>query len=232
VEGAWAVLVSRYSREDDVVFGATVSGRPADLPGAESMLGLFINTLPVRVRVDSDAPLDCWLRSLHASKAELRQYEYCRLVDVQGWSGVPHTVPLFESILVFENYPVDEAVRRKMSDLAEDEVRHTSRTNYPLTLVVSPSREVGIEIAFDTARFDGAVIGRMLGHLAALLEGMAANPGARLRDLPLLTPAERKQLLAWSSNQSDRPSGGCIHEVKRGSNGSRMPKPWRAQPGG
>jgi len=101
VQGSWALLLSRYSGEEDVIFGATVSGRPPDLPGAETMVGLFINTLPVRVQIKPEATTLEWLKELQAKQAKLRQYEHSFLVDVQGWSDVPRDLPLFESLLVF-----------------------------------------------------------------------------------------------------------------------------------
>jgi hypothetical protein len=109
MQGAWALLLSHYSGEDDVVFGATVSGRPTDLPGAEFMLGLFINTLPVRAKIAPDASLLPWLKEFQARLSDLRQFEYSSLVQIQGWSEVPRDLPLFNSILVFENYPVSES---------------------------------------------------------------------------------------------------------------------------
>jgi condensation domain-containing protein len=102
-QGAWALVLSRYSGEDDIVFGITVSGRPADLAGVESMVGPFINTLPVRVNIDWDADLLPWLRDLQARQLEVRQYEFSPLAQVQGWSEVPRGKALFESIFVFEN---------------------------------------------------------------------------------------------------------------------------------
>ena len=112
VQGMWAVLLSRYSGEDDVLFGTTMSGRSAPIAGIEFMLGLFINTVPVRVRVPRHEPVLAWLQELHRQFVELRQYEASPLVDVQGWSEVPRGQPLFESLLVFENYPIDRVLPR------------------------------------------------------------------------------------------------------------------------
>ena len=96
VQGAWSLLLSHYTDECDVVFGATASGRPVELKGIESMVGLFINTVPVRVQVDLDQPLIPWLKNLQAQQFRARQYEHTPLVDVQGWSSVPRGTPLFE----------------------------------------------------------------------------------------------------------------------------------------
>src|SRR5205085_4004820 len=103
IQGAWALLLSRYSGEEEVLFGATVSGRPATLEGVESMVGLFINSLPVRVKVFPHEPLLSWLERLQEEMVELREYEYSSLVQIQGWSEVPRGTPLFESIVVVQN---------------------------------------------------------------------------------------------------------------------------------
>src|SRR5947207_2712964 len=105
-EAAWALLLSRYSDEDDVVFGVTVSGRPAALIGAESMIGLFINTLPLRVQIHDDQTVLAWLRNLQDEQSLLQQFEHSSLIDIQSWDDVPRALPLFESIFVVENLPV------------------------------------------------------------------------------------------------------------------------------
>src|SRR6185295_1421000 len=105
----WALLLSRYSGLDDVVFGVAVSGRPATLAGSESMIGMFINTLPIRVRLPADMPVLRWLNILQQQQQELQEYEYSSLVQIQGWSEVPRGKPLFESIVIFKNYPAAEA---------------------------------------------------------------------------------------------------------------------------
>ena len=105
VQGAWALVLSCYSGQDDVVFGAVVSGRPAELRGADAMIGLFINTLPVRVRLHGEDRLLDWLKELQVRQAEARQYEYSPLVEIQGWSEVPRGQPLFESLLAFKELP-------------------------------------------------------------------------------------------------------------------------------
>ncbi len=213
IQGAWALLLSRYSGEERVVFGATVSGRPADLPGAESMVGLFINTLPVCARVPPDAPLVPWLKTLQAQQVELRQYEYNSLAEIQGWSNVPRGQPLFESILVFENYPVDASIQEQGS-IKISSVRSFSRTNYPLTIAVTPGREIRFEIAYDSRRFDADTIARMFGHLQTLLASFATKPAHQLSTLPLLTDSERHQLLVeWNDTTTDGPHDPCVHQL-------------------
>ncbi|MBD1938352.1 non-ribosomal peptide synthetase [Microcoleus sp. FACHB-68] len=213
VQGAWAMLLSRYSGEEDVVFGATVSGRPPELVGAESIVGMFINTLPMRVSVPAEASLLSWLKQLQFHQVELREYEYSPLVEIQQrWSQIPHNVPLFESIVVFENYPVDPALRERNSHLEICDVQSHDSTNYPITVMVIAQSELTIKISYDRRRFDADTITRMLGHLQTLLEGIVANPNQYLKDLPILTPAERKQLLELN-NIADYSQNICLHQL-------------------
>jgi amino acid adenylation domain-containing protein len=214
VQGAWALLLSKYSGERDVVFGITVSGRTAALTGAESMVGPFINTLPVRVRVSSKDSLVCWLRTLQDQQVELLQHEQSPLVEVQGWSEVPRGVPLFESILVFENTPGDEGLREAPQSLEIRDVRHIEVTNYPLLVQVIPGSELGLLIAYDCRRFDAATITRMEDHFKMILEGMVADPERKPSELPLTSEADRHQLLVeWNNTQADYPQDRCIQEL-------------------
>ncbi|HEY5868693.1 MAG TPA: condensation domain-containing protein, partial [Candidatus Tectomicrobia bacterium] len=214
VQGAWAVLLSRYSGEEDVIFGAVVSGRPAALVGVESMVGLFMNTLPVRVRVFPEASLIPWLQALQAQQVEARHYEDSPLVQVQRWSNVPPGLPLFDTLLVFENYPGRATIQEWASSLEVRQVRYVPRTNYPLTVLVIPGPELVLRLSYQCARFDRTTITRMLGHLQNLLEGMVASPGQRLAHLSLLTKAERQQLLvAWNDTYTAYPQDMCVHQV-------------------
>ncbi|MFN8596431.1 MAG: amino acid adenylation domain-containing protein [Anaerolineae bacterium] len=217
VQGAWALLLSRYSGEDDVLFGATVSGRPVDLPDAETMIGLFINTLPVRVQISADISTIDWLKSLQAQLVELRQYEYSPLVQIQSWSEVPRGQPLFESLLVFENYPVAAALQQHDGSLHLQNVQSVEQTNYPLNLVAGADHELLLRLLYDENRFERATIERMLGHLATILESFALHPTQPLHDVPLLTKAERHQLLIeWNNTAADYPHDQCAHELFEG----------------
>src|SRR5437660_6800177 len=212
VQGAWALLLSRYSGQEDVVFGTIVSGRPAALAGAETMVGLFINTLPVRVQVSPQEPLIPWLQHLQARQAEARQYEYSPLVQVQNWSEVPRGQPLFESLLVFENFPVDASLKQEKSL----EVEHTlvrEWTNYPLTVTVIPDASMLVRISYMSNRLHADTIQRMAQHFQTILESLLAQPEQRLSSVSLLTNDERQQLLVdWTrttSYQEDR----CLHTL-------------------
>ena len=235
VQGAWALLLGRHSGlahgpEGDagpagVVFGATVSGRPTALPGVEEMVGIFINTLPVRVSLPAGEGVVPWLRSLQAAQVERGQYEHSALVQVQGWSNLPRGRPLFESIVVVENYPLERPWQEQVgaeggagvagaATLEVDGVRTFDRTHYPLELVVYPGAELGLQIGYDGARYSAPAVERLLEHLRTLLEGIAADPDVRLDDLPLLPPAERARLLTeWGTNAVPYPRGATVHHL-------------------
>jgi amino acid adenylation domain-containing protein len=214
LQGAWALLLHRYSGEQDVVFGATRAGRRSTVPGADEMVGLFINTLPMRVRIDPESELVPWLQRLRAQQLALRPFEHTPLVTVQGWSEVPRGTPLFESILVFDNHTLDEQLRARGGAWTERRFLTFGQTNYPLMVVAYGDHELLLQLEYSQRRFDDEVVARMLGHLQALLEGMAAHPQARLKDLLLLNEAERQQLLIeWNDTRTDYPAAASIHEL-------------------
>ncbi|WNG58277.1 amino acid adenylation domain-containing protein [Archangium gephyra] len=214
VQGAWALLLGHHAGTKDVVFGTTVSGRPPELSGVEGMVGLFINTLPVRVRLPADEPLVTWLKGLQAWLLEMRQHEHSPLVKVQRWSDVPPGTPLFESLLVFENYPVDAALTASLPSLEVRDVRAVEADHHPLTLTAVPGRELRLELAHERERFDTAHVDRMLGQLRHLLESMATWPERPLAGLPLLSERERHQLLVeWNDTRAEYPRELCIHQL-------------------
>jgi amino acid adenylation domain-containing protein len=214
VQGAWALVLSRYSGEDDVVFGVTVSGRPADLAGVESMVGPFINTLPLRVEIDWNAELLEWLRDLQARQLEIRQYEYSPLVQVQGWSEVPRGKALFESIFVFENYPFDPESGQRNDELQIVNAHSIEQTNYPLTAGAEPGPELLLHLSYDATRFAQQTVKQMLDHWANLLAGIAGDPKRRLEQLPFLTTEEQQKLLVQvNDTNTTYPSDKCLHEL-------------------
>ena len=214
LQGAWAFLLSCYSGEEEVVFGVTRAWHRSALEGAESMIGLFINTLPMRVRVSPEGLLLPWLKELRAQWKALRNFEHAPLVTVQAWSDIPSGEPLFASLLVFENYLLDSALRAQGGSWENRDFRLLGSTNYPLTVTGYLAPELLLEIGYERGRFNDATITRMLGHLQMLLQAMVADPEQRLSDLSLLTNQERQQLLVeWNDTAADYPQGQCIHQL-------------------
>jgi surfactin family lipopeptide synthetase C len=214
VQGAWALLLSQYSGEQDVLFGVTVSGRPAELAGAEEMVGLFINTLPLRVQLEAQLELVPWLQQLQAQQSELRLYEYASLIQVQGWSEVPRGQPLFKSLVVFENYPASTLAGQQPGDLQLHETQILEQTNYPLTLVSAPGAQIPLRLSYDSTCFEPATIARMLSHLTTLLGLFATHPERRLAVLALLTQAEHNRIVIdWNRTATAYPAHMTIHQL-------------------
>ena len=191
-QGVWALLLSRYSCHKHVIYGCGVSGRPIELPGTESMVGMFINTLPVCVTVDPEQPLLEWLNQLQTQLVDMRQYEYSPLVDIQGWSNMPRGMPMFESIVVFENYPAVQTNKAGKQELEFLDFSGFYKTNYPLNILGNPGSELQIGINYDCRRFEAATVSSILNHFEILFHSIAANPDTPLRNLLLLTPAQRQ----------------------------------------
>ncbi len=195
LEGAWALLLSRYAGQADVVFGTTVSGRPADLPGSDAMTGIFINTLPVRARVDHQAGVTEWLAAHQDDQAEARRYDYLPLTDIQARADIPAGADLFASLVVFENYPInDDAARDHQLALRDLDGRET--TSYPLTVVATAGQQMTLDLGYDPAVFSRATIERITAHLRHTLDAIAgSDPDARLASIDVLPPAERDHAL-------------------------------------
>ncbi len=181
--GAWALTMSSYSKTNDIVFGATVSGRTPELPGVETMVGLFINTLPMRVQLDPDKSFLTWAEQLQTQQLELRQYEYSPLVDVQGWSDVPRGQSLFDSIFVFENYPVNEEALNHVDNLTIRHVHFVDQADFPLSVLVMPGEELTIGMGYDTQRFSRTTITKLLYLFQNTLEQVTQAPDKTLAEL-------------------------------------------------
>ncbi|MFE9657498.1 amino acid adenylation domain-containing protein [Micromonospora sp. NPDC006431] len=197
VQGAWAVLVGSLTGRDDVVFGATVAGRPADLPGVETMVGLYINTVPVRVRLDPAEPVATALAGLQERQAALHPHQHLGLPDIQRLAGHGE---LFDTLVVFENYPVDPAVLDLAgTGLAVRGVHGHDATHYPLTLVLVPGDRLGLRLEYRPDLIDADTAGALLERMCRLLSGIAADPSVPVGRLDPVTPAERRQVLVqWN----------------------------------
>ncbi|HSZ30897.1 MAG TPA: amino acid adenylation domain-containing protein, partial [Pseudonocardiaceae bacterium] len=210
VQGAWAVLLSRYSREPEVLFGTTVSGRPAELPGVESMVGMFINTLPTRVRVEDFARTLPWLRELQAAQAQSRPFDFVSLAQVQACSDLPAGVNLFDSMIVFENYPF-EAPPEGEPGLRIREVQAQDTTSFPLSLRGYLAGHLCFDLGYDPRLFDERTVTAMAERLRWLLNGMADGPERTLSQLPWMSAAERHQVLVqWNDTAREVPEGTVV----------------------
>lgn len=181
IQGAWALVLGRHCRTRDVVFGTVVSGRPVDLPDVETIVGPFINTLPVRVKIDPGAKLVDWLKGLQVQQVEARQHEHSALVQIHGLSEVPRGVPLFESLLTFENRPVGLTRQEHTSSVSISSISHVNRNNLPLTMVVNPLASLALQASYDACRFDASMIEQVLARFRKILESMPTHQSGSLQ---------------------------------------------------
>jgi amino acid adenylation domain-containing protein len=202
--GAWALLVSRYTGCSDVAFGLTTSGRPAELPGVDAIVGLFMNTIPARLRVDRRQPVVSWLAEVQATLAESRAHDHAPLPVIRSVAELPAGEVLFDHILVLEGYPgagSDEGTVT-VGELELDDYRLIDETNYALNVGVIPGEQSALLVVFDPDRLDRSFGERLAGHYRTLLAGIIADATV-LDDAPLLPRSERALVLdAWNATET------------------------------
>nr|WP_255032036.1 non-ribosomal peptide synthetase [Pseudomonas aeruginosa] len=214
VQSAWLLLLQRYTGQDTVCFGATVAGRPMELPGIEQQVGLFINTLPVIASPRADLSVVDWISQVQDCNLGLREYEHTPLYEVQRWAGQGGE-GLFDSLLVFENYPVSEALEQGApSGLRFGEVENREQTNYPLTLSVGLGETLQVQYSYDRRYLDSETVERLASHWRNLLEAMCRAPEIRLGELRMLDEDERQRYLALGCDMdAEYPRGLCLHTL-------------------
>ncbi|WP_153101843.1 non-ribosomal peptide synthetase [Paraburkholderia hayleyella] len=205
IQGAWALLLQRFTHQRSVAFGATVAGRPDALPGIEQVLGLFINTLPVITAPAPHERIADWLMQLQRTHAASTGHAHTPLYEIQRWAQAGGGA-LFDTLLVFENYPVD-AVWSERSEraLRLRDVRSIEATDFALTLLVQTGTTLTLDYGFDTARVDLARTQAIQRAFAACLEAFVADPFAALGSVTLTTPSDRAALARFNQTQFDWP---------------------------
>ena len=186
VQAAWLLLLQRYTGKDCVAFGATVAGRPADLPGAEQQIGLFINTLPVIAAPRAQQSLASWLQGVQAQNLALREFEHTPLAQIQRWAGQGGDA-LFDSLMVFENYPIAEALEQGAPEgLRFGPVVNHEQTNYPMTLLVHMGAELSVHFSYQRDSFAATGVTQLGAHLQRLLSQMINGGERSLSELKLI----------------------------------------------
>src|SRR6516164_3757465 len=208
---AWGLLLGRMSGREDVVFGVTVAGRPSEIAGIESMVGLFINTLPLRMKLAPSQPLLELLKQVQDSQSTLIAHQHLGLVEIQQLAGAG---AMFDSLVVFENYPID---RRSLSGAAGGlrlaSVNGHDATHYPLSLMVAPSERLQLRLDYRPDLFDRASVEVLAGRLVRLLEAAVVAPDVAIGRLEILSAAERRTLLEeWNATAHALPAA-TLHAV-------------------
>ncbi|MUN36833.1 non-ribosomal peptide synthetase [Actinomadura litoris] len=207
VQVAYALVVGALTGRRDIVVGVTVSGRSPELPGVESMVGLFINTLPLRVRTSPGEPVGGLLARVQREQAALLAHQHLSLHEIQRQAGLG---ALFDASMVFENYPLDSAELSGMAAAGGArvlDVEHRDDTHYPLGMLVTPGEEYRFRLDHRCETVGAAAARGVADRLVRLLEVFAAAPGTPVGRLDLLTPSERAALDGWNDTARDVPSG-------------------------
>jgi amino acid adenylation domain-containing protein/thioester reductase-like protein len=213
-EVAWGIVLQKYNRTNDVVFGKVVSGRNEHIKGIERMVGLFINTVPVRVRNDRDTTIRELLRSIHKQGVESAEYEYCSLAEIQGRSGLGRH--LFSTLFVFENYYFDESVFEKSRALDVDVVLLSSReqTNYGLSISAYYNNRLHVDLMYDPRVYGQTESESLLKRIGMILSEIAECPDTKIGDIDLLTAEERHQILhEFNDTYAEYPRDKTIHQL-------------------
>ncbi|MCF5723656.1 non-ribosomal peptide synthetase, partial [Pseudomonas syringae] len=208
IQGAWLLLLQRYTGQSSVAFGATVAGRPETLPNAQNMLGLFINTLPVIQTLEPAERLDEWLAQLQASNLDLREHAHAPLADIQRWSGKGGQA-LFDSIIVFENYPIDDRLEQAQGGLRFGASANHDVTNFPMDLAVHLGQELSIEYLFLRDCFNLQAVEGIRQLMETTLLAMINSPAERLGNLQRLAPPQWQALKQWAAE----PAAVHSHEL-------------------
>ncbi|EAV43855.1 putative non-ribosomal peptide synthetase [Stappia aggregata IAM 12614] len=206
LQGAWSVVLGRICGRDDLLFGTTVSGRPAEISGVETMAGLFINTVPVRAKPVPAASVSGFLKELQSRQAALLPHQHLGLPEIQAEAGLGD---LFDTLVVFENYPFsDETQKASQDGLRISGVEVHDQTHYPASLMVVPGKRLQLRLDCREERI-GVDLGRsLLGQLCHVLEQMTSRPEAPLGSLEMLTASEREAVQdRWNATRHALPEG-------------------------
>ncbi|KEZ24735.1 MULTISPECIES: amino acid adenylation domain-containing protein [Pseudomonas syringae group genomosp. 2] len=212
VQSAWLLVLQRYTGQSSVTFGATVAGRPADLPGVEEQLGLFINTLPVIASPRPEQRVADWVQQVQAKNIALREHEHTPLYEIQRWARSAGEA-LFDNILVFENYPVSEALQQSAPQGLVFGGLHTQeQTHYPLTLVVNLGETLSMRFSYARQHFSEQHMAQLSAHLSQVLQALVRDPQAAIGELALLDDHEQQQIVRdWNATAADFPGEHCLH---------------------
>ncbi|MBJ6369616.1 non-ribosomal peptide synthetase [Snuella sedimenti] len=199
LQGVWSVLLSKYIVQETVVFGVTVSGRDSYIKGIEDKVGLYINTIPVCSTIKDDTKITDWLQELQNEHTVAREeYSYLSISSIESQSGLNKS--LFDTVVVFENYPVEEITSESILEFNLENIKSIESTNYTLSLVILPSQKgITIKIGYNDANIDSEMIAKIKTHLQTLLESFVSGV-EYVGDLQYLTTEEHAELLDLYNN--------------------------------
>ncbi len=207
----WGLVLAHQADVDDVVFGTTISGREDGVDGVQDMVGMLIATPPIRLRIDADQRVGPWLRSVQELAVDARSHGHLALTDIHRSTGVPPTQPLFDSIVVVENYPM--STPDSPSSLRPSPLEIGAPSNFAVALLIHPGELLRLEVVYDGDRVDPDAVARLLGHLGHTFASVVADAEQRVTDVEVLPAGERAVLRAYGRGEHRPPAAGLVHEV-------------------
>jgi amino acid adenylation domain-containing protein/non-ribosomal peptide synthase protein (TIGR01720 family) len=211
LQAAWALLLSRCGAGHDVVMGTTCSLRSRLAGDAQSGVGLFINTVPLRVQVDPQQPWTQWVQAVRQSWNALKPHAHMPLARMPALCGLESGQAMFESLYVYDHRSLHHALQALGPQWAARPAEHVGQTGYPLTFLAYGDPRLLLRIEYDRSRYSDSAIDRLLGHLQVVLSAMADGLPGRVADLPWLTAAERQALIGPPVKRL--PAAGLLHEA-------------------
>ncbi|HEY9257269.1 amino acid adenylation domain-containing protein [Chitinophaga sp.] len=193
IQTLWGILMAKYNDTDDVVFGAVVSGRSPEVKGIEKMIGLFINTLPVRVQYGPTDTITGLLKKMQQDMLKNQEYEYLPLSEIANLSQLGRN--LINHILVFENFPIQQHEQREQQHFTIGEISMYDQTNYDFCVNVMPGEELRFQIAYDAGKYDERFVNQLVGHFLKIIQVAATDEEQVIADINVLSAAEQHQLL-------------------------------------
>nr|CUX79061.1 Octapeptin synthase subunit B [Niallia circulans] len=222
IQAAWGIVLQKYNGTGDAVFGSVVSGRSAEIPGIEEMIGLFINTIPVRVSSEAETSFADVMKSLQESALKSGSYDYYPLYEIQAQSAQKQN--LIHHIMAFENYPLSEQLEQagggNDGTLTITDVNIEEQTNYDFSLIVMPEEELTVRFDYNTHVYERSGMERLMGHFVYVLEQVSANPHVAVAALELVTAEEKKEIFdvfndTAAEYQQDQTIHGLFEEQAR-----------------
>ncbi|CAH1206501.1 Gramicidin S synthase 2 [Paenibacillus plantiphilus] len=215
IQGIWGMLLQKYNNCSDVVFGTVVSGRPPHIPGIEQMVGLFINTIPVRIQADETTRIQELFKKLQEKSLLAVDHHYHPLFEIQANSEVKQG--LFDHIMAFENYPIGEEIEKNARNGLGFQIynfQHDEETNYDFNITVTPGSSIAIEFIYNPAVFDEGMLDRLQGHVRQLIHAVVNEQDALVKDIVLLTNDEINLYMnKFNDTKAEYPSDRTVHSL-------------------
>ncbi|WP_339801540.1 amino acid adenylation domain-containing protein [Paenibacillus sp. FSL R5-0744] len=211
----WGLILQRYNRTDDVVFGAVVSGRPAEIKGIESMVGLFINTVPVRIKCDTEMKFGELLQEVQRVALEGEKYNYSPLYEVQAKSQLGNN--LLDHIIIFENYPTGDGLKEvnpnKASGFEIEQIHAFEQTNYDFNITVKPGKSLGLNFSFNANVYLEEDIHRTIKHILQVIEIITEDPEILVEELDIIPEDEKQLLRLFNATETKYPRDKTIQQL-------------------